>query len=101
MTQLTTLEIAAIEREGLDKYSSPYGKTNPQTYAYISGAIAATVREREKAGKLVEALEVSKKAMIDLVRQLPNDEKLADYNLDYCEIAEQKITDALYQYKSI
>lgn len=44
---------------------------------------------------LSEALETTLKAMTDLVRQLPRGESLADYNLDYCEIAEQKAKEAL------
>lgn len=32
-------------------------------------------------------------AMVDLVRQLPIDERLADYNLTFCEYAEQKFNE--------
>lgn len=42
------------------------------------------------APELLEALSITLAALRDLVRQLPNDESLADYRLDFAEWAEEK-----------
>lgn len=47
------------------------------------------------APDMLEALQSTLNAMRDLIRQLPNDESLADFRLDYCEIAEQKAIEAI------
>lgn len=51
--QLPPQTVKRIEEEAKEKYCSPYGKANPETYAYISGATSEAQRNRE----LVEALE--------------------------------------------
>lgn len=49
----------------------------------------------EASPDLLEALQSTLNAMRDLIRQLPNDESLADFRLDSCEIAEQKAIEAI------
>jgi hypothetical protein len=50
--------------------------------------------ERE-AARLREALTDTLSALEDLVRQLPNDDRLADYSLDFAEVASFKARAAL------
>jgi len=54
----------------------------------------------EGVEQMAEALKITLEALKDLVRQLPNDESLADYRLDFAELAEQKATSALSSYTS-
>lgn len=52
-----------------------------------NAALKATNKE------LAEKWKYAIEAMKDLLRQIPNDENLADYNLTLCEIAEQQWID--------
>ena len=45
--------------------------------------------------QLTQALRLTLLAMLDLSRQIPNDERLADFNFDLCEIAEQTAKETL------
>lgn len=56
--------------------------------------------KEEAVKELVEGLDVSLRAMTGLVRQLPVDESLADYNLDFCEIAEQAAKQLITKHKT-
>ena len=57
--------------------------------------IIANAKLISAAPDLLDALNTALNAIKDIIRQLPNDENLADYNLDYCEIAEEKAIKAI------
>jgi len=45
--------------------------------------------------ELLEALKITLKAMLNLSRQIPTNETLADFNFDLCEIAKEKALKAI------
>jgi len=53
------------------------------------------VKLHDAAPELLEALEITLKAMLNLSRQIPTNETLADFNFDLCEIAEEKALKAI------
>lgn len=54
---LSKQTIERIEQEAIARYCSPYGKRNPETYAYKAGATAEATRHEQERKELVEALE--------------------------------------------
>ena len=63
-------------------------------FQYAALQTASLTRQNEDLRK---ALDTTLKAMVDLGMQLPTDERLVDYNLDYCESAEAIARKALSQ----
>lgn len=60
----------------------------------------ATRKVIQAAPELLEALEASHKALIDLMRQIPNNESIADHDFSSAEIAEEKTIAILNSLKS-
>lgn len=70
-------------RDGQDGNCRVYG---PDGQGEHSGLIAVVYKGRANA-HLIAAAPALYAALVDLVRQLPNDERLADFNLDQAEAA--------------
>ena len=56
MSNLSPETVKRIEQEAIDHYSSPYGNANPETHAYISGAIAWAEKVESLESQLKESL---------------------------------------------
>lgn len=75
MPTLTDKEIKDIERVALDNYSTPYGRPNPETHAFIRAA----TEERIKSKGLVELLDAAYPIVIAFANTRPGNEVHPDH----------------------
>jgi len=77
-----------------DKYMDAWDEAKQLAYDNTFGQVTKQINP-EAVQELLEALTTTYEALKDLVRQLPVDERLADYRLDFAESAEQKAIAAI------
>lgn len=74
-------------------------KEPKQAVACVYGKDNATLQANahliKAAPDMHEALKMAKECLCDLCRQLPNDERLADFNLDFADNSYESISKAL------
>jgi len=82
----------------MEEYASQFQNIHPteqETIEAYAGMFDNDPEPSPSVEQMAEALKTTLEALKDLVRQLPTDENLADYRLDFAELAEQKAIAAL------